>query len=113
MEDELLSLLETFDVPVVRQGSLAPEDPYPAAFITFWNSDEDEQSFYDNKAALSSYSYDVNVYSSDPARAYSLLSEIRTFLKNHGWIIARKGFDVGSDKITHVGRGMQIVKLTH
>ena len=40
MIDELISLLETFNVPVYRQGSL--DQDYPDTFITFWNNEEIE-----------------------------------------------------------------------
>lgn len=109
MVDELIQLLETLDVPVIRQGSLAPEDEYPDTFITFWNNEEEGHSFYDNEETSSTYDYDVNVYSEDPDTAYSLLDEARELLKAHDWIIYRRGYDVASDEITHIGRGMEVI----
>ena len=111
MEDSLIELLETFDIPVIRQGSLAEDEAYPDTFFTFWNNDEIEHSAYDNETVLANYDYDVNCYSTDPDTAYSTLREARALLKRNGWIIASMGYDVASDEITHIGRGMNVVYL--
>ena len=44
MEDNLILILEQFNYPVFRQGSLTEDDPYPKTFITFWNADSAESS---------------------------------------------------------------------
>lgn len=111
MEDELILLLSTFGYPVMRQGSLPTTAAYPETFFTFWNSTEDGNSFYDNETASVVYDFDVNVYSSTPATAYSLLERARKLLKGNNWIIATRGYDVPSDEITHIGRGMQVQYL--
>lgn len=107
MEDSLITLLETFKYPVMRQGSLAKNQEYPATFITFWNNDESAQSFYDNKTASVVYDYSINVYSTSPNTTYSLLDSIRLALLQAGWIITDRGYDVASDEITHTGRGLE------
>lgn len=106
MEDTLIQLLETFGYPVIRQGSLSPQQAYPETFFTFWNSTEEGQSFYDNQTASVVYDFDVNVYSTSPDTAYRVLREARELLRGNNWIIETRGFDVPSDEITHVGRGM-------
>ena len=111
IEDTLINLLGTFNVPVIRQGSLAPDQAYPDTFFTFWNNDESEHSAYDNETANVDYDFDVNVYSTNPDTAYLLLKQSRELLKQNGWIIATRGYDVSSDEITHVGRGMEILYL--
>lgn len=111
MEDTLIELLASFKKPVIRQGSLAPDEDYPDTFFTFWNNDETEHSAYDNETANVDYDFDVNVYSTDPATAYSLLGQARALLKQNGWIIATRGYDVSSDEITHIGRGMEVMYL--
>lgn len=113
MEDILIQLLESFGYPVMRQGSLPDDQAYPDTFFTFWNSTEDGQSFYDNDTASVVYDFDVNVYSTSPDRAYSLLAAARKLLKGNGWIIATRGYDVPSDEITHVGRGMDVQYLQY
>ena len=111
MEDELIELLETFEVPVIRQGSLGPDQAYPDTFFTFWNTDETEHSAYDNRTASLDNDFDVNVYSISPSRAYSLLEQARNLLKANGWVCPSRGYDVPSDEITHIGRGMEVTFL--
>lgn len=111
MEDNLINTLEIFGLPVIRQGSLAPDETYPDTFFTFWNNSESGQSFYDNETATVVYDYAVNVYSTDPDKVYGLLKQARKELKENGWTIYRRGYDIASDEITHVGRGMEIIFL--
>ena len=111
MEDALIELLETFSFPVIRQGSLAPDEEYPETFFTFWNNDESEHSAYDNDTVSVDHSFDVNVYSTNPNTVYSLLSQARKLLKENNWTIATRGYDVPSDEVTHVGRGMEVIYL--
>lgn len=111
MIDELLTLLESFKYPVLRQGSLAPDEAYPETFITFWGDGENEQSAYDNDTKLATDEYDINVYSNDPDKTYSLVNDIRVLLKSAGWTIESRGYDVPSDEITHTGRGMRVIYL--
>lgn len=107
MEDTLLEILGAFKVPVIRQGSLAPEAPYPETFFTFWNRSEEEQTAYDNEnAAFVVHEFDVNVYSTAPGTVYDLLGEARAALKAAGWQTPDRGHDIASDEITHVGRGL-------
>ena len=113
MEDALISILESFGYPVMRQGSLAPSAAYPATFITFWNNDETGKSFYDNITAAVIYSYGVNVYSNSPDTTYSVLRAVRTALISSGWIIPDRGHDAYSDEITHTGRGLTAVYLDY
>lgn len=111
MEDKLIELLETFGFPVFRQGSLSENEEYPPVFFTFWCNEEVESSAYDNETQSVYYDFDVNVYSEDVEKAYSLLKEARTLLKANGFTIIRRGYDVMSDEKTHVGRGMNVVYI--
>jgi len=111
MEDNLIALLGTFGYPVIRQGSLAPSESYPDTFFTFWNNDESEHSAYDNDTTSAEYSFDVNVYSTSAATAYSLLDSARDALKANGYIITTRAFDVPSGEITHAGRGLTVAYL--
>lgn len=113
MEDNLIQLLESFGFPVIRQGSLAPNEAYPDTFFTFWNNEEAGQSYYDNQEVSATYDYDVNVYSSNPDQTYGLLDGARTLLLKNGWIVAQRGYDVASDEITHTGRGMEVIFLQY
>lgn len=107
MEDALITILESFNYPVFRQGSLSNDEAYPATFITFWNNSSPDHSHYDNDEYGTDWDFNVYVYSSDPGTTYSLLSSIRRALKEAGWIPISKGFDVQSDEATHTGRGIE------
>jgi hypothetical protein len=111
MEDALITILESFNYPVFRQGSMSDDDAYPETFITFWNNDSPDHSHYDNSEYGTDWDFNVYVYSSDPSRTYSLLDEIRAELKTNGWIPTSKGFDVASDEPTHTGRGIECLYL--
>lgn len=111
MVDNLIELLSTFGYPVIRQGSLAPDEVYPDTFFTFWNNDETGHSFYDNEEINSDWIFQVNVYSTDPDKVYSLQADARTLLRSAGYVISQKGYDVASDEITHTGRGMVVMYL--
>lgn len=113
MEDNLIELLKTFGFPVIRQGSLAPDQSYPNTFFTFWNTDEVEHSAYNNSTASVVYSFDVNVYSTNANTAYQTLKAARALLKSNGWVTPSRAYDVHSDEITHVGRGMEVEFLTY
>lgn len=111
MEDILLEILGAFKLPVIRQGSLAPDAAYPATFFTFWNNSETEQAAYDNETRFVVHDFDVNVYSNDPDTTYSLLSQARDAFKSAGWQTPDRGHDIASDEITHTGRGMNVTYL--
>ena len=113
MEDALITLLETFKYPVIRQGSLGEDEAYPDTFFTFWNNSEDGDSFYDNETIKIIHNFAVNVYSTDPDTAYTLLRSARDLLKTNGWIPVEMGYDIASDEITHTGRGMQMTYLEY
>ena len=110
MEDELIEVLESVEtgIPVIRQGSLPPDQAYPDTFFTFWNREEEGQAFYDNDVVSSRHLFDVNVYSTDAETAYSLLRKARLELKANGWVCISMGYDIASDEQTHIGRGMQV-----
>lgn len=111
MEDALITILESFNYPVFRQGSMSDDDAYQETFITFWNNDSPDHSHYDNSEYGTEWDFNVYVYSSDPSMTYSLLDEIRAELKANGWIPTSKGFDVASDEPTHTGRGIECLYL--
>ena len=111
MEDKLIELLESFGMPVIRQGTLAPDEAYPNTFFTFWNRQTTPESFYDNEMFSYVALFYVNVYSVDVEQAYSLLRQARQLLESNGFTIRRTEYDVASDEDTHVGRGMQIEYL--
>ena len=108
MEDILINLLSSFKYPVIRQGSLPPDEKYPETFFTFWNNTETEISAYNNQTFSVVYNFDVNIYSNDPEKVYTLLRDARKLLKQNGWQAPERGHDLASDEITHTGRGIEV-----
>lgn len=111
MEDDLIQILETLGYPVIRQGSLSPDEEYPGSFFTFWNNDSPDHAHYDNAEYGTEWDFDVNFYSTDPEKTYKVLADARIKLKQNKWIIPGKGYDVASDEVTHTGRGMRAFYL--
>ena len=111
MEDLLISTLETFGFPVMLQGALLPNEPYPADFFTFWNKDSSDGTHYDNTAASVLYEYEVNFYSNNPANVYDVLRAAIAKLRAAGFIISGDGYSVASDEPTHDGRGVDVEYL--
>lgn len=111
MEDLLIEILESFGYPVKLQGSLLENEPYPDHFFTFWNNDSYGESHYDNDEKSITYDYDVNFYSNDPERVYSVLRDAKKKLKQNNFIVSGDGYSVMSDESTHTGRGMNVKYL--
>ena len=109
MKQALIELLETFGYPVMLQGSLLPDEPYPDTFITFWNDSTDDGAFYDNEEHKCVWSFTLNVYSVDPEIVNTLLVQAKSLLKQNGWIVMGKGYDVPSDEKSHTGRGIDVL----
>lgn len=110
-DENLINLLESFGYPVLRQGSMTYDQSYPDTFFTFWNNLEVEHSAYDNNTSNITHDFDVNIYSNDTDLVFELLENTRNLLKNNNWIIEEMGYDVASDEITHIGKGMRVVFL--
>lgn len=111
MKDELITLLESFGYPVFLQGSLGKDEPYPESFFTFWNNDTSDGDHYDNDAISFIWGFDVNFYSTDPTLVNTIMSSVRSLLKQNGWIISGKGYDLPTDEPTHTGRGLPVLYL--
>ena len=111
MVNTLIELLESFNYPVYRQGSMQDDEAYPDTFITFWNVASEDVMNYDNDARGTAWYFNVNTYSNDPDTTYELLDEIISALKENGWLVGGKGRDLASDEPTHTGRGIDVIYL--
>lgn len=111
MEDLLIESLESLGYPVIRQGSMGPDDEYPENFFTFWNNDSRDGSHYDDDDVSTIYDYDVNFYSVEPDHVYAQLRKAKKLLKAKRFIISGDGYDVASDEDTHTGRGMNVLYM--
>lgn len=113
MEDRLINILDSLygNIPIYRQGSLGKSEPYPESFFTFWNTDSPEHAHYDNNAYGAVWAFRVCFYSSDPARVYTALNDAVNALKQDGWVVPSRGYDVPSDEETHTGRAVDVMFL--
>lgn len=109
MKELLITLLESFNYPVFLQGSLSENEAYPESFFTFWNNETPDGSHYDNEAINYVWNFDVNFYSIDPELVNTMLLNAKTLLKQNGFIVGGKGYDVASDEPTHTGRGINVL----
>ena len=106
MEDALITILSIFGYPVHKQGSLSDEEAYPENFFTYWNDDSSDHSHYNNSEYGTAWVFRVYFYSTDPNKTYSVLLQAKAALKEAGWIVSGKGYDVASDEPTHTGRAI-------
>ena len=111
MKDLLITTLTPLGYPILLQGSLNKDEPYPNSFFTFWNNDTPGDSYYDNVEHSYIWDFDLNFYSNDPTLVNTKLMEAKTLLKAQGFIISGKGYDIASDEITHTGRGINVLKI--
>lgn len=109
MEDLLINILEeAFGFPVMLQGSLLPEEPYPDNFFTYWNDAADGTGFYSNNESEILWQYSLNFYGIDPVKVNTILLEAKPILKAAGFIVTGAGYNVASDEPTHTGRGITV-----
>lgn len=113
MKEKLIQLLETFGFPVFLQGSLEPEIRYPDSFFTFWNNDTYDGNHYNDDTKTYIWNFDINFYSTNPVLVNNVLVQVRDLIKRNGFIVSGVGYDVGSDEITHTGRGMNALYIQY
>ena len=109
MKNKLITLLETFKYPVFLQGSMNPDAEYPPAFFTYWNNETPDRSHYDNRVIDWVWDFDVNFYANDPTLVNTVLWQAAELLRQNGFIIVGKGYDLASDEDTHTGRGIDVL----
>lgn len=101
-------LADKFGYPVILQGSLLPDEPYPDHFFTFWNTESESRAYYDNRSDTCVYAYNLNFYSIDAGAVYRVMREAIEELKGHGFIVSGDGHSVATDEPTHDGRGTDV-----
>ena len=111
MKENLIQLLESFGYPVKLQGSISQSEQYPETFFTFWNNASEDGSHYDNIAIYYVWDFTVNLYSSNPTLVNTLLPQAIQILRNNGWIISGRGYDVPSDEPSHTGRAFDALYI--
>lgn len=111
MKQDLINLLSTFGYPVKLQGTLTESEKYPNSFFTIWNNESTDGSHYDNDAINYIWDFSIYFYSVNPALVNTVLLQAKNLLKNSGWIIGGKGYDVPSDEPSHTGRAIDALYI--
>lgn len=111
MKDKLISILESLHYPVFQQGTMNQEDGYPSAYFTFKNMNTTGDSFYDNEEHKIVWLFIVAFYSNNPKLVNTELLKAKSKLKEKGFIVSGKGYDVDSDEPTQTGRGIAVKKI--
>lgn len=114
MKQELINVLETIcPNKVFLQGTIAADEPYPESFITFWTNYTDDNSNFDNDTVSIDWNFSVMFYSTDPAKVGTVPNQIRTALKQAGFIPQGRGNDILSDQPSHTGWAMEFIKTEY
>lgn len=111
MKQALIDKLKTYGYPVALQGTLDPEQAYPASFYTIWNTETADGSCYDNRPVSIVWGFTVYFYSTDPALVNEQMAQTVKDLRADGWIIDGSGYDAASDEPTHTGRAVDVLYL--
>lgn len=111
MKKELVSILRTFNFPVYQQGSLNDTDIYPTAFFTYWNTQTEDLSFYDDLNHRCVWMFTVYFYCTNEELTNTILLEAKQKLLDAGWEVEGKGYDVPSDEKTHTGRAIDVLYI--
>lgn len=107
--DNLIDELSKLNYPVIKQGSLPPDESYTDHFFTYWNNSADGAGFYSNEETGVLWNYSLNFYSVDELLVDSVLLEAKALLKKAGFTVTGAGHDVASDEVTHTGRGITVL----
>lgn len=111
MKDELVSILESLNYPVFQQGTMNKEEGYPKSYFTFKNMNTTSDSFYDNEEHKIIWLFIIAFYSEDPELVNKELLTAKKELRNKGFIVSGKGYDVESDEPIQTGRGIAVKKI--
>ena len=108
MKQKLIDILEKHcPQHVYLQGTMNPEEEYPAEFVTFWTPSTDDAAHYDNAVIAVDWTFYVIYYSNDPRKVNTKPFEIAAALKSAGFVPQGKGIDILSDKNSHTGWAME------
>lgn len=102
MKQKLIDILSKFGYPVILQGSMNADEPYPNSFITFFVNNKTKGTHLDNNAVNYIWDFSVIFYSNDPTLVNSKPTEIQKALEEQGFNLYDES-DVLSDEKTHTG----------
>lgn len=105
------TLADEYDYKIILQGSLTENDRYPDSFFTYFNNDSSSADFFDNEETVTIWDFDLNFYSVNPTLVNTVLLGAKAKLKEAGFIVEGKGYDVLSDEPSHTGRGINVMYM--
>lgn len=108
MKDKLISVLESLNYPYFQQGTMNQEEGYPDSYFTFKNMNTTGDGFYNNEEHKTIWLFIVAFYSNNPNLVDKELLNAKKKLKENGFIVSGKGYDVESDEPTQTGRGIAV-----
>lgn len=108
MKDKLISILESLNYPYFQQGTMNQEEGYPDSYFTFKNMNTTGDGFYNNEEHKTIWLFIVAFYSNNPDLIEKELLNAKKKLKESGFIVSGKGYDVESDEPTQTGRGIAV-----
>lgn len=110
MKQKLIDILERHCPDnVYLQGTMNPDEAYPAEFLTFWTTSTTSSAHFDNEVAAVDWLFYVMYYSNDPEQVNSKPSAIAADLKAAGFVQQGRGNDIPSDEETHTGWAMEFI----
>jgi hypothetical protein len=110
MKQTLIDILETFcPNNVYLQGTMNPEEEYPAEFVTFWTPATSDSAHYDNAVTAVDWNFYVIYYSNDPKQVNTKPFKISAALKAAGFVPQGRGYDILSDEPSYTGWAMDFV----
>lgn len=94
---------------VYLQGTMNPDEEYPQKFITFFTTQTDDISHYNDDVSAIEWRFSVMFYSNDPTEVNTIPQQISSALKAVGFIPQGKGTDLLCDTPTHTGWAMEFL----
>lgn len=109
LRQRLLDALGPLGYDIFLQGSLAPDQPTPATFITYFLIEDEDRSFYDNQATLSFPRIQLCFYSTSMNVLNTLPEQVTPLIKAAGFVRDNRGRDLGMENGLY---GWMMVLLT-
>lgn len=105
----LETVLEGTGYPYARQGSYSEDDALPDTFVTFWNIETPEDSFYDNEPNRRIWRWQIYLYTTDPSIMYSAMDALLDDARANGFVLEGRAFDLSTDEPNYIGRTARLL----
>lgn len=120
MKELLFTTLNNLDIDgeslfghVYLQGTVEAFEEYPKTFVTFFTTNTDDRSYFDNQLKSEDWYFNVILYSNDPYIVEEGRTVITDALKRAGFLPQGKGRDIPSDDPNYTGWSMDFIITEH